>query len=216
MIERHYLSTIHPEWPLARQRKLLGMVEREWVDEIKVSSRKRLQPEDLKQRAVMLKPIGRDRPETIVVASLACLAVSWRDLGDVLVAAAERNATIRALDSGVEIPPSPGTALMNQAMQWFAAAHQRRGLGRTREEIALAKIEDTKARIERIRHLWPLRTHTKEELFAIAGEKGKPLAPATAKRYLGSRHLAQAEHDRGQAREAGRQAARAKKKEQSS
>ena len=200
---------------MTRQRELLGEVEREWVDEIKVSSRKRPVPENLPQRAVMLKPIGRERPEVIVVASLACLALSWRDLGDVLVAAAERHATIRALDTGIEIPPSPGAELMNRAMQWFDAAHKRRGLGRTRGDIAAAKIEDTKKRIDLIRHLWPLKTHSTPELLKMAGNEKHPMAPATAKAHLGSRPEVQANYEREQAREAGRAAARARKKERS-
>jgi hypothetical protein len=58
-----------------------------------------------------------------------------------------------------------------------------------------------------------LREPSTRELLAMAGpKKGKPMAPATAKAHLGSRRAAQADYEREQNREAGRAAARAKKK----
>ena len=64
----------------------------------------RVRPEWLTQRADLLRPTAR-RSDMIAVATLLALAVSERDLADVLAAAAaNRRATIKALDSGLEIP----------------------------------------------------------------------------------------------------------------
>ena len=212
-----YLSTIHPAWSLERQRAAIGADGgTEYVDEVSTAARKRRDPAVLKARADLLRPSSRQTASKICicVASPSCLAFSPDDLSATLAAAADRHATVRFADTGIEIAPRPETMLVDTVARQFSVALRRRGLHRPHAEIAEERRKDTLRRIDLIRADWPKPEPSTAELLARAGVKsGKPMAPATAREHLGPRPAAQRAYQLERNREAGRAAARARKQE---
>ena len=150
---------------------------------------------NLVQRAMMLIPTGRTLPEMIYVASLACLAWDLRDLTAALTAAAQRLATITALDTGLEIPPITGLAVINQAVEGFDRARRRvkSEPGRIKRWIKAVgnRNADTMRRLGLIRDDWRRREHKDGELLLRAGKDGRKMARNTAIAHLGKRKDAQ-------------------------
>lgn len=212
MIERRYFSNISPRWPLEKQRALLGSGQADYVDEIGPAAIKRREPVALKERTDLLRRTSRQTPEVILVAAWPVLAFGWTDFADVIAAAHRRNATLRAVSTGDEIPPDATPDVIAEAIKAFANEARSRGLARSRDELAEIKRQETLRRIEIIRPLWPLRTHATSALLEMAGTGKHPMAPATAKAHLGSRPKVQADYEREQAREDGRKAAREARK----
>ena len=214
MDQRDYLSNIATAWPLDRQRETLGEQDRAYVDELRPAALKRRDQADLERLAELLRPASRRTPETVRVASFDVLAWTWQDFADVIAAAHRRNATLRALDTGAEIPPDATPDVVAEAIQAFARATRSRGLVKSRPEIAAERKADTLRRIGIIRPFWHLRQPATRELLAMAGSPKHPMAPGTAKAHLGSRPKVQADYEREQASEPGRAAGRTRRKEQ--
>ena len=163
----------------------------------------------------MLRPTSRRAPETIRVAAPVTFALTRADFAMAVAAAHARQATLVFVASGLTLPPSPEVAVYDELLTWFDKQNRTRGLVMTRAERAAAMIADTKRRAAIIKPYWhlPESEWPKAKLLMMAGPRpGVPMSPANAKRELGSRHLAQAEHQRQVNREAGRAAARARKK----
>ena len=155
--------------------------------------------ESLVQRAALLRPTARRAPERILVASPVCFAWDIRDLSGALAAAARRNATVIFLDTGLEVPPDAGVAILHQAIEAFDRAKRRAQTegGRVKGWIKAAenrKVE-TARRLDLIREDWKLRQHATQELLARAGKDGKPMARNTAILHLGDRKKEQKRED---------------------
>ena len=213
--ERGYISNMHPGSSIAAQREAMAGVDPIYVDELGPAARRRKDTAALKQRAVLLRPTSRAAGETIKVLGLPVLARGTLDLVDVLAKAAARNATILVMDTGLTLAPGADAATVHQAAADLEKAWRSPGLGKGRELAGERKIADTMRRIELIRADWPKpdAEFTTPELLLRAGpRKGVMMAPATAKRHLDSRPEVQRAYAIEQAREAGRAAAREKRK----
>jgi hypothetical protein len=148
--------------------------------------------EALTQRTEMLRPIKRSISERIAVASLRCLALTAVDLSSVLVAAAKRNATIHAVDTGETFPPGGGIEDVQAAM--FAWERGRR-VGQTmaaREQAAVVSAKLVEKRRERAlkiaRPLWGLTT---AEITGTEIAKRAGISVASLITHLGPRRKAQ-------------------------
>ena len=104
----------------------------------------------LEERADMLRPTSRTMPEVILVASIRVLALSPVDLTAALAAASGRHATIRALDTGMEIAPDAGAAEIAAAA---AAWDKARRDDQTREARGMGNEAAVRA-AERRREAW--------------------------------------------------------------
>jgi len=137
-----------------------------------------------------------------VVASLAVFAWSEGDVLKHLTAAAARGATVQVLDAGLEIGPGSGAEALHQAVEAFAAARKRQvetERGRTGAMISARKREDrARTAAESIRAAWARRDIKTHDLLVHAG-----ITLNTAKRYLGSRPIAQKARDASVKRQAG-------------
>ena len=207
MLEKAYLSNLCAAWPIERQQAVLGNRSPVYLDRLSAKAIRNADPKAMRERAAMLMPTSRQEPERIVVASFRCLAASWQDFAAVIAAAAARNATLHALDTGVTIEPHAAGQLVADEIAAFGRAVRRGGKGRKPEEIAEDRRKDTLRRIDLIRDDWRKPEPPTPELLARAGVKpGKPMAPATARAHLGSRPAAQHAYQMEQNREAGRRA----------
>ena len=215
MVEKAYLSNICAAWPIERQQAALGDRSPVYQDHASAKSIRNSTAAALKERATLLAPTSRQTPEQITVASFRCLALSWQDFAAVIAAAFGRRATLHALDTGETISPDASPAVVAEAIAAFGRVVRRGGKGRTKQEIAAETRVETLRRIELIRADWPKPEPSTRELLALAGVKpGRPMAPSTAREHLGRRPEVQAAYQRELNREAGRAAARARKKEQ--
>lgn len=108
-------------WPVDRQIKALGDLwdaSASYRDTLLADRAKapgRVRPEWLTERAQMLRPSAR-KQDTIHVATLLAIAVGSHDLVKTIEAAAGRNATIVAHDSGISIPPGCDVDAVVRAM----------------------------------------------------------------------------------------------------
>ena len=221
MADRGYISNLHPAYTVAAQREVLAGITTLYVDELGPAARRRKDPADLKQRALMLRPTTRREGETIKIMALCCMARTGLDFLAVLAAAAARNATIVALNSGRTIAPSASPAETLAAAQEVDGLWRRTGLGDARKAAAAAKVADTERRLGLIRDDWPKpdSEFTTADLLHRAGSKPKrrgskwvPMAPITARLALGRRPEVQRAYANRLAQEAGRAAGRARRK----
>lgn len=154
-------------WSLEDQEKALADAgalepERLYRDVLPAGQAKqpgRVRPEWLKERQSLLRPTGRRGDDTICIATLLALGVNEADLIDTLTAAAEhRQATVKAVDSGITISPDGGMEALNAAVKdWQRAkASARSKPGRTAGYIAAAekKRARTMATIKVARPFW--------------------------------------------------------------
>lgn len=126
MADRIYQSNISKAWPFERQAKVLGEHKTPvYRDELSGAALKRRDTSMLFERAAMLRSTSRRSGEVIRVASLAVLAMSVRDLAEVLSGAAARLATIEAVAENFSIPPDPPVAILAQAIHAWEKARQR-------------------------------------------------------------------------------------------
>lgn len=215
MKTKAYFANLHPAWPIERQREILGEADATYTDKLGPTALKRRDPADLKDRANLLRPTSRRAPETIRVASPVTFAFSRADFAMAVAAAHARMATLVFVAPGLTLPPAPEVETYDKLLASFDKQNRTRGLVMTRAERAALLIADTQRRAQIIKPYWhlPEEEWPKAKLLMMAGPRpGVPMSPANAKRELGSRHLAQAEYQRHLNREAGRAAARAKKK----
>ena len=214
MHKKAYISNIDPAWPLARQRELLAGIESVYEDKLTAAALKRREAADLKDRKLLLRPTSRATPEMIVVASINVLAWTWQDLCKVVEQAEARHATIHEVSTGWEFKPGDGAGELARRLPTFARARQARGIVRKREEFNRERMEDTRKRAELIRPYWHLSNEEwpRDTLLAMASKDGRPMALKTAQGCLGNRYAAQKEYALRMRQEAGRAAARARKK----
>lgn len=194
---RAYASNIAAAWPIERQAELLAGRGELYRDVLPRREIKQRRPVALVERADMLRPTARRTSETIHVASLVCLAWDAVDLMDVFAKAAARHATVVALDTGQEIPPTGDVSVYKDAVEAFAAGKRRARTAAGRERgwkvAAENKRKETEVRLKLIADDWgkPEREVGTKELLVRAGRGGRPMAYTTAIRYLGSRLKAQ-------------------------
>ncbi len=189
---------------MERQRDMLDGLGSLYEDVLRKSkleeARRSRTGKQLEQRATLLAPTSRATPETIHVASLVCFVLSPMDLGRVLVAAAERNATVMVHDDGLVIPPNPTAEVVSKALQSLDTAKRRAAgqlSGLKGYQVSVAnRVVDTARRAELIRNDWALRDHTTHDLLARAGRKpGQPMSYNTAVKLLGKRERQQKKLD---------------------
>lgn len=120
---KFYISNISPLWPEQKQLDAsvaLTAAITFFKDDLKQKDRRAQRAEKLVERENMFRPTSRNTPEFVCVAALPCLAFSTDDFIYVLTKAAQRNATIRALDTGMEFTPCKRVADLHRAARIFA------------------------------------------------------------------------------------------------
>lgn len=125
-------------------------VEHAYIDRLSKARAKRRDPDDLKQRAVMLQPSTRQTPELVIVASLRCLGWTMADIASALAAAGRRNASVLALDRGETYTPR---SLEPKLLEALADAE----IGRKRAQTAAGRSAGAaaaKSRHEKRRQEW--------------------------------------------------------------
>ena len=199
MPDKAYISNILKVWTIEAQQKLLDGIGKKltvYQDELRPGQRKRKDVAALEERAAMLAKTGRrSRDEVIYVACLGLLAWDQRDLVNCLAAAAERGASVFALNTGSLITPDAGAAEFAAILADFSADKRRGAVqpGRAGHEIAREqRLADTARRIDLIREDWGNPAFSLGELLERAGRKTKrghiqPMAYMTARRALGVR-----------------------------
>ncbi len=216
MIKKAYLSNICAAWPIERQQAVLGNRSPVYQDILPARAIKNCNASGMTDRSAMLAPTSRQIPERITVATFRCLAFSVQDFAGVIVKASTRGAVLHALDTGQTIAPDAPPAVIAEAIAAFGRVVRRGGKGRTKEELAAETLADTKRRAALIADDWPKssREHPTSALLMRAGpRKGVPMSPEIARRELGRRPDRQRAYQTEINREAGRSAARARKKE---
>jgi hypothetical protein len=210
MADRVYISNISPLWPEARQEALLREAIRDYPKGVNVyddiltpRERRAHKPPSLVDRDLMLRPNSARRSATIYIASLAVFAWTDADMLKCITAAASKGMTIRVLDVDLTIGPDAGAQVMSKAIEAFAAGRKRqtefvRGQAGGK---ASAENREGKARAaaESIKAAWARRDERTPDLLARAG-----ISLNTAKRYLGSRPLAQRARDGADKRQSAR------------
>lgn len=199
MKRKKYVSNILRQWTVEAQREALadvpGPVEG-YEDVLAPRTLKAHSPADLKERAELLRKTGRRRgDETIYVASLGVLAWVAEDFMACMAAAAARNATIYALDTGRSIPPTATAKELAEALSEFLASrrrHQTTGgrLAGVNASRAL-RMEDAQKRKALIEADWHGTEVPTSVLLDRAGKERRgrwvPMAWATAVRLMGRR-----------------------------
>jgi hypothetical protein len=204
-----YMSNISPLWPKERQVALLrekieGFPKSCDVREDVLSPRERRahQVASLARRATLFRPTSRMAAnEVLVFASPAVATWTETDLLAIMAAAVARGATVRFLDADLEIGPQAGAAEMLAVISAFKIARQRDAdirQGSRGGAVSAKKREDrARAAAETIRAAWAKRDTKTPELLAHAD-----ISLNTAKRYLGSRIVAQKARDAAEKRKA--------------
>jgi hypothetical protein len=203
MKRKIYLANILRQWPIDAQRKALADVPKPvetYEDVLKPHALKTHSPAALKERAELLRPTGRrNAVETIHVASLGVLAWVAEDFMACMGAAAKRGATVVAVETGREIPPTASAADLAEALSEFLTARRRHqttggrlaGVQASRD----VRMADTKARAALIADDWHGVDVPTSDLLERAGKERRgrvvPMAWATAVRLLGRRPTAE-------------------------
>ncbi|GBQ32015.1 hypothetical protein AA13594_2249 [Gluconacetobacter azotocaptans DSM 13594] len=148
----------------------------------------------LSERAAMLRPTSRKAGNDVIgVATIRALALNGGpDLIAVLMAAAERGATVHALAEELEVPPGAPLALIRDAASAWdtgrrnAQTAEGRAIGTQRASEAAAARRQRALAIAR--PLWVLPTNeiTSQEIATRAG-----VSIATLHNHLGGRRAAQ-------------------------
>lgn len=195
MPDRAYIRNGVPGWPPEKQEAALraaGFDGPIYRDEMSRAHLRGRNIASLKERAKMLRPTARTTPEVIWVASFLCLALNPVDLTEVLAAAVARNATVKALDMGVEVGPGAGPAEVAKAVQAFDKARkgEQTREARTRGNAAAAERarQRTAPKLTEARKLWglPSATISSAEIGRRVGLSVKALYD-----HLGRRSAAQ-------------------------
>jgi hypothetical protein len=181
-------------WPVERQHQALSEVGFDGPIYEDTLTRAHLHGRNvaaLEQRADMLRPASRTTPEVILVASIRVLALNPVDLTAALAAASGRHATIRALDTGMEIAPDAGAAEIAAAAAWDKARRDdqtRDARGKGNEAAVRAAERRREAGLAIARPLWGLPS---EEMPATEIAKRSGLSVGTLYRFLDRRTPAQ-------------------------
>jgi hypothetical protein len=192
---RAYIRNGVIEWPVERQRQALtdlgfsGAIYEDTLTRQQLRGRSIV---SMKARADMLHSTAQETGELILVSSIRILALSPVDLTAALAAAAARQATVRALDTGLEISPNAGAAEFAAACAaWDKArrADQTRDARRKGNEAMVAAAERRRQEALAIaRPLWGLPS-VDMPAEAIAARAG--LSICSLYKYLGRRAPAQ-------------------------
>ncbi len=197
---RVYLSNIRPHWPIPRQEAALDKALPGWRrgsvyrDELPPRKRKAHGPDDLAQRATLLRPSSRRGSGDVYVATPAVLAWTLSDFLAVLGGLSEKGMTLTLLDSEKEIPPDATPADIGKVAKLFEQACRRqkgepgeRGgdvSGRVRSEAA-------RARAAEMRPYWGMPSKEYPTRYLL---ETYDLSRPTAILYCGKRGDAQREH----------------------
>lgn len=195
-----YISNIAMGWPIERQKDLLASQVADWpqvptyVDLLPPAKRKTHIASSLIQRAELLRETGRpENVETIIVASLACLAWEQSDFLKCIAAISQRGATLVALNTGRRIVPDASPTEMAEANEEFLAGRRSKslvgllGYKVSAERRSTAALEGAK----RIKDRWvlPTKDYPTDALLEEAG-----ICRNTANLYLHKRKEAQRQH----------------------
>ena len=194
---RFYLSNVRLTWPFARQEAVIAARFPDWLsgavyrDDLPVRKRKAHSPDDLSQRAMMLRVTSRRRGSTVYVPSLAVLALTPDDLaGDVLPGLAARGDTLASIEDGTTVPPDASPDQIATALAAFRSAMRRVGdYGKPGGMVSgERRAAATKAACETVRERWgmPSDLWTIKDLDAESG-----VCRPSLLRYLGPRTDAQ-------------------------
>lgn len=205
MPARAYIRASTPGWPVERQETLL----RESVQEIKdwhrgpvyrdMVSANTLKsgPSVLTERAQLLRGTARRTHETIYVASMACFAISLRDLVSALGQAHTRNATVVSIFESVEVPPGATPDVMALAVEAFDKGRRRQQTEAGRlagvEAAAKKKLAASAEAIEKVRADWrrPTAEISTEEIARKSGLSTKTLYSKLGRRSEAQKRAAQ-------------------------
>lgn len=167
MRDRAYIRNGVPGWPPEKQEEALraaGFDGPIYRDELARRDMRGKNVAALTERATLLRPTSRAAPEVIWVASFLCFALNPVDLTTALAAAVARNATVRALDTGLEIGPGAGPGEIAQAAQAFDKARkgEQTREARTRGNAVAAERarQRTAPKLAEARPLWGLPSET--------------------------------------------------------
>lgn len=183
------------EWPIERQRLALadaGFAGSIYEDSLTRHQLRGRNTAALTARDEMLRPTARQTPELILVASIRVLALSPVDLTAALAAAAARAATVKALDTGLEITPAAGAAEFAAACAAWDKARRgdqtRDARGKGHQAMMAAAERRRKEALAIARPLWGLPSDDMPA-EAIAARAG--LSVGSLYKYLGRRTPAQ-------------------------
>lgn len=183
------------DWPVERQRQALadvGFTGPIYEDTLTRHQLRGRSTAALKGRAEMLRPTARAAAELILVPSIRVLALSPLDLTAALAAAAARRATVRALDTGLEIGPDAGAAEFAAACAAWDKARRadqtRDARGKGNEAMLAAAERRRKEALAIARPLWSLPS---DEMSAEAVAERAGLSVGSLYKYLGRRTPAQ-------------------------
>ncbi len=215
MVIKVYVSNISPgPWPRERQLEVLGDVWSDtsgYEDKISGVGRKARRVSDLKDRAAMLAAFRSGEGDELHVASLACLCFDDRDFLTVVAATDKAGVTIIDRQSGLRLEPKTRPWKLAEARDAMDISRRGDLTKDARKRAAEMRLARTLERIALIRPYWHLKEHSTKALLKMAGERGHPMAPQTARDHLGKRPQRQRDYENEQAREAGRRAAREKR-----
>lgn len=182
-------------WPVERQRQALadaGFTDPIYEDTLTRNELRGRNVDALVKRAQMLRATKRQAPETIVVASIRVFAISPVDLTSALAAAAARTATVRVLDTGLEIGPGAAIAeIAAAATAWDKARRDdqtRDARSKGNAAMVAAAQRRREAKLDIARPLWSLPPG---EMSVAEIRKRSGLSNGTLYEYLGPRSPAQ-------------------------
>lgn len=186
--ERAYLRSGVGAWPLEDQRRALPPTDRkriQYVDDLPPSSLRARRPEALAQRAAMLDACREG--ETIIVASLTCLALDTHDLTHVLHATGRQRVFVRVLDIEHEIPPGVVEPELIDVIALWTETRRRQQTQAARARGTTAAAREARARLNKAlaiaRPLWADTTIPARDVADRAG-----VSVATLYNHLNARN----------------------------
>lgn len=154
-----YMAVLVEGWPFDVQEQMLAPNMSDFNtfrDHVSARARRDRDATVLKERATALK-FGRSG-DRLIVASLACLAVSAPDLLDVLAQAERSELTIVEMHTGREFSPKLGAAEIAVAFDLLKNDRQGPGRLKGRDRAAESKVADTNRRLALAQPYWHLHT----------------------------------------------------------
>jgi hypothetical protein len=129
MQTKGYVSNISPRWKIEEQKEMLApFVKKDMIftDDLNNTQRQAHRVVSLDARNELLRPsTRRGSGDLIIMASPAVFAWGPDDFMDALAEAAARNATVRFLDTGLEIGPKAKAPEFSKAAKAFAESRKR-------------------------------------------------------------------------------------------
>ena len=161
---RAYVRDGVPGLTMAKQEEILTAagidISDAYRDMLKKAQIKRRSPDELRDRARMMRPTSRGTPEIIYVASLRCLGWTMADIARAIAAAGRRNASIHAVDIAETFNAE---TIPERLMLALANADDARRIGQTADgrsagvtAAAIKKEKKRKAQLAIAAPLWVL------------------------------------------------------------